>query len=425
MKKRVISVIMAVTMLGALVTGCGGSKANGDAVQGTEAVGGTSTDVSLDSGNVDLKIWSEEANFDVLNEMIEGFKQEYAGQATFNITLEQSADSETKNNVLSDVHAAADIFPMADDQLASMVAAGAVYPVPNQSEIASANLDGAVEAASINGTLYAYPFSADNGYFLYYDKRYISDADINTMDDLLKAVEKTGKKITMDWASGWYNYAFWGNTGLDFGINDDGVTNHCSWNSTDGAIKGTDVAQAMLDISKSPAFMNAGFTDQLNNGTAVAGISGVWDAAAVKTKWGENYGAAKLPTYTCAGKQVQMASFKGYKMYGVNSYSKHLGWALKLAEWLSNEQNQVLRFERMSQGPSNKNASASEAVGKNPAIQAVQAQAEFGVLQRVGNSYWGPTTDFGNMMAIGNPNGIELQELLDTMVAGITKSAAN
>ena len=37
--------------------------------------------------------------------------------------------------------------------------------------------------------------------------------------------------LTMDWSSGWYLYSFFGNTGLDFGVNDDGVTNHCNWNA--------------------------------------------------------------------------------------------------------------------------------------------------------------------------------------------------
>lgn len=416
--------MMTVAMLGTLVTGCGGSGGKDSAPEGTEVAGSgvnVGLDMSLDSGDVELRIWSEEANFDVLNKMIDSFKQEYGSQANFTITLEQNSDAETKNNVLADVHAAADIFPMADDQLASMVAGGAICAPPNQEEIIGRNLEGAVESASINGTIYAYPFSADNGYFLYYNKKYLSESDVQTMDGLLAAAEKAGKKVSMDWSSGWYNYAFWGNTGLDFGINEDGVTNHCNWNEATGL----QVAQAMLNIAKSPAFLNSGLTeDNVASDTIIAGVSGVWDASMVQAHWGD-YGAVKLPTYTMGGQQVQMASFKGYKMYGVNSYSKHLGWALKLADWLSNEENQVLRFEERSQGPSNKNAAASDAVGKAPAIKAVQEQSEFGVLQRVGNSYWNPTTEFGNTMAAGNPNGLELQELLDTMVAGITASAAN
>ena len=53
----------------------------------------------------------------------------------------------------------------------SLVASGALEPVPNADVISSANLEESVAAASYNGVLYGYPMTADNGYFLYYDKR--------------------------------------------------------------------------------------------------------------------------------------------------------------------------------------------------------------------------------------------------------------
>lgn len=70
-----------------------------------------------------------------------------------------------------------------------------------------------------------------------------------------------------------------------------------------------------------------------------------------------------------AGQQVQMSSFTGYKMMGVNAYSKYPEWAAKFADWLTNEENQTIRFEERNQGPSNTNAAASDAVKQVPAIQ--------------------------------------------------------
>ena len=119
----------------------------------------------------------------------------------------------------------------------------------------------------------------------------------------------------------------------------------------------------------------------------------------------------------------QMASFTGYKMMGVNYYSENKEWAHKLAAWFTNEENQTLRFVDRSQGPSNINAAASDEVTKVPAIQAVIAQSEFGVLQRVGNSYWAALTEFGTTMADGNPKGTALQEIMDKLVESITASA--
>lgn len=435
MKKKIVAGLMLTTVLCMALGGCGSNTANessdvsesvvpGAETSSTETVSGTD---EADNGVVELTVWSEEDNFDLLNQMIDSFKQKYAGQAEFEINLVQGSDSETRNVLLGDIHNGADVFPFADDQLSAMVAAGALYPVPNADEVKNANIEEAVSAASINGTLYAYPMTADNGYFLYYDKNVLSDEDVQTMDGMLAALEAAGKTFSMQLNSGWYLYSFFGNTGLEFGVNDDGVTNYCNWNAAEGDIKGIDIAQAILNITSSPAFINeedGDFVAGIQSGSVAAGISGVWNAVAVKEAWGSDYGAVKLPTYTVAGQQVQMASFTGYKMMGVNAYSKHPEWAAKLADWFTNEENQTLRFEQRAQGPSNSNAAASDAVKQVPAIQAVIAQSQYGKLQRVGNSYWDACTAFADTMAAGNPSGQDLQEIMDTLVDGITASTA-
>lgn len=422
-----MSLLLAGTVAAAMFCSCAKNEnVKTDSSEISEAV----TDAADASGSqtVSLNIWCEESGIDTMNKMIESFKQKYAGEAEFDFTITVNADSATRDNVLADIHNAGDIITLPDDQLTALVAAGALEPVPNADEIIAANVPEAAEAAKINGVLYAYPMTADNGYFLYYDKRYISDSDAETLDGILAAAEKCGKKFTMEWTSGWYMYSFFGNTGLEFGLNDDGVTNYCSWNSTEGDIKGVDVAQALLDISASPAFelrADPDFPAGVKDGTIVAGVSGVWNAIEVKNAWGDDYGAAKLPTYTCNGKQIQMSSFTGYKMVGVNYYSEHKDWACKFAEWITNEENQTLRFVERNQGPSNKNAAASDEVMKVPAIQAVIAQSEFGKLQRVGNKFWEPFTAFGETMAQGNPAGTELQEIMDILVREITASTVN
>ena len=114
-----------------------------------------------------------------------------------------------------------------------------------------------------------------------------------------------------------------------------------------------------------------------------------------------------------------MSSFSGYKLIGVNSYSDHREWAARLAEWITNEENQELRFQLRGQGPSNKNAAASEAVQNSPAIAALLEQSEFSCLQRIGGNYWEPVTNFTAEILAGNPSGKSLQEQLDTMVTGI------
>ena len=162
------------------------------------------------------------------------------------------------------------------------------------------------------------------------------------------------------------------------------------------------------------------FLAGVQNGSVIAGVSGVWNAVAIQEAWGEDAGAAKLPTYSCAGEQVQMASFSGCKLIGVNAYSRHPEWAARLAEWITSEESQRLRFERRGQGPANINAANSPQVQASPAIAALLAQSEFSQLQRVGGKFWDPVSEFALNMAAGNPAGTSLQAQLDRLSEGVT-----
>lgn len=376
-----------------------------------------------DADTVNLTVWGAAEDEELLRQIIDKFEEAYSGQADFAITFQPQSESSCTNALMGDLENGADVFAFADDQLNTLVAAGALDPVESAESVRQSNLPEAVAAASVDNTLYALPLTADNGYFLYYDKEYFTQEDIRSLDRMLDVAAEHGKKVSMEWSSGWYVYSLFGNTGLTVGLNPDGITNYCTWNSTEGKIKGTDVAQAMLDIAGHPGFIStddAGFLAGVQDGTIIAGVNGVWNAVAVEEAWGSGYGASKLPTYTCGGQEVQMASFSGYKLIGVNSYSAHKMWAARLAEWITNEENQKLRFAQRGQGPSNIVAASSEEVQSAPAIAALLEQSEFSYIQRVGGNYWDPVTAFTAEILAGNPSGKSLQDHLDTMVEGIT-----
>ena len=372
---------------------------------------------------VSLTVWGAEEDEALLQEIFASFQSRYAGEARFQFTYQPQSESSCKDALLSGLEGGADVFAFADDQVAALAAAGALDPIENAKEICGANLSAAVEAASVGGQLYAYPLTADNGYFLYYNKAYFSEEDVQSLDRMLEIAAGAGRLVTMDWTSAWYVYAFFGNTGLEVGLNDDGLTNFCTWNSTENPITGVDVAQAMLSIAASPGFASrtdTEFLEGVQNGSVIAGISGVWNAVAIQEAWGEDAGAAKLPAFTCKGDALPMASFSGCKLIGVNAYSEHPEWAARLAEWITNEENQRLRFMLRGQGPSNTNAANSPEVQASAAIAALLAQSEYSQLQRVGGKFWDPVTEFAGNMARGNPSGTSLQAQLDHMVEGIT-----
>ena len=150
---------------------------------------------------VELTVWGGEEDEALLEQIFASFREHYAGQADFRITYQSQSESNCKDVLLGDLEAGADVFAFADDQVAALAAAGGLDPIEDDAAIRGASLPAAVEAASVEGALYAYPLTADNGYFLYYNKAYFTDEDVQSLDRMLEAAEQAGKLVAMDWSS--------------------------------------------------------------------------------------------------------------------------------------------------------------------------------------------------------------------------------
>ncbi|MDD3337023.1 MAG: extracellular solute-binding protein, partial [Eubacteriales bacterium] len=319
--------------------------------------------MALAEETIQLTVWVGDNYPAITEKMVESFKAAHPDQ-TFEITIGIESESTCKDTVLTDPEAAADVFTFADDQLAELVNAGALQPVVlNPEDVIAANGEGAVNAATMNDTLYAYPMSASNGYFMYYDSRFFSEEDVTSLNAMAAKAAAAGKQVGMQFGAdgGWYLYSFFKAAGLNMYINEDGLTNTCDWNNEVGA----NVCQAILDLVAGGGFRadsTSNLVSAAADGTVVALVDGTWDSGAIQEAFGEGYACVKLPAFTCGGEELQMASFAGYKLVGVNPFSANVGYAMMLADWLTNEENQTLRFEDQGDGPSNINAAGSEAV---------------------------------------------------------------
>ena len=429
MKKKVLSALLCASMVATMVAGCGGSSsettdsnaaADNSAADNSAAAGTEEAAAPAASGDtIALRVWAAEEDQTLTNELIEQFKEANPDQ-TFDITVGVESESNAKDDILVDPTAAADVFAFASDQLIDLVDAGVLQAVQDVDTVSSQNVAGAVEAATVDGTLYAYPMSADNGYFLCADTTMLLNRS-NQLGCNPTDCAAAGKKAGMVLASGWYNAGFFYGAGFTTVLNDDGST-AMDWNGTSAdGIKGTDVVDGMLAIATNPAFLpitDGDTANQIATGELGAIVSGTWDAAAVQEAFGDGYAACALPTYTCAGNQVPMGSAAGYKMIGVNANSAQVGWAMELAKFLTNEQSQETRFaERQIRINPSIAAGESDEVKANVAIAAVTAQnGANGVVQIVGIGYWDPSEAFGEIIAQGNPDGTDVQTLLDNLV---------
>lgn len=422
--------VLALGLVGAMaisMAACGKTSSSTD--NGGSGNAGTSNET------VSLRVWGGEEDQNLLKDLVEKFKTTYPDQK-FDIEIGVESESTAKDTVLTDVEAAADVFAFASDQIVDLNNAKALaniedmdaalqnYAKKSVADVKAANGDGSVEAASIDGKLMAFPMTGGNGYFLYYDSSVISDEDAATWDTLLAAADKAGKKVGMTLASGWYDASFFYGAGFTTGLNDDGTTAIDFNGTSKDGYTGVQVTQSMLNIASNKAFMaiaDGDVSNQIAGGTLAAVVSGTWDADNAQKAFGDGYAAAKLPTYTLDGKQVQQGSVSGYKFLGVNAYSKNVGWATVLAEFLTNEESQATRFEQRQLAPTNKKVAASDEVSKNVAIAASGAQDAYGVIQTVSAKYWDPAKTFGEMIAQGSISATDekaIQDALDTMVEG-------
>ena len=363
---------------------------------------------------VSLKVWGPQEDQAVLKEMVDSFKQENTDK-NYDIKLAVVGEKDTKTKILEDPAAAADVFSFANDQIRDLVNAGALYEITrNKDKIESENLKSSVEAAKLNDKLYAYPMTADNGYFLYYDSSVVSADQAKKLDDILAAANKANKKVLMDVSDGWYLLG----AGCTIGVDENGKQT-CNFNNENGVKAG----EAIKAFTANKAFMT-GDNNILTGGmgdTICAGVSGTWNAEAIQDKLGDHYAATKLPTFTMDGKQVQMGSFAGYKMVGINSQTKQPVEAMKLAEWLTNEKNQLVRFEKRAMGPSNIKASEDERIKKNVALAALAEQQKHASSQRdVLQNFWAAGEAFGTAME-SKDYSKTVKQLLDAMVEQTVK----
>lgn len=435
MKKKVISALLCVSMMATLVAGCG-SKAADDSsntdsnnatadTQAADSSNATSSEdaianlIAATDGTVNIQLWCSELESyqTVMKELTDKFQEQYS-DVDFNITIGAVSEADAKDKVLEDIDAAADVFVFADDQVNDLVNAGALQEVAATYtyDPTETNSKATVDAATKDGKLYAYPLTASNGYFLYYDSSIFSEDDVASWEALTAKAEDAGVQVGMNIADGWYLYGFFAGAGCELSMNEDN-TNNCDWNSETGV----KVAESVENIASSSSFVSIADEDaitMLSDGTLSAYVSGTWDAKSFQEAYGDGYAACKLPTFDVDGTATQMGSYAGYKFVGVNSHAENIGWSMLLAEYLTNEESQLAIGNATEEGPANINAAAQI---DSPALAALAAQSAYADQQVVGQNYWDPAKALGQNLVDG---ASDIQGVLDDAVDGITQEIA-
>jgi len=396
--KKILALLLAVLMLASVLAACGGNKTTND--QKSAASG----DIFHGENDIKLLVWAPEAAVQLTQTLCENFKSEHSDK---NITIEVKPQEEgdVAAQILNDPEVAGDVFSFACDQMNRLDKSKVLDPVPSDfaTEVKDRDSESSIEAATMKGELLAYPETGENGYYLVYDKSVVTDEDAKTLEGVLAACKKAGRKFNMDAGNGFYSCMFMFTGGLEIqGLSDTGVqqfNNYDEEKVVDSLEAFANLFHEYSDIFQSDNVDKTGSGMAQNPRSVAAGIDGSWNAATVKSKLGDDYGAAKLPTINIKGTDTQIISMNGSKLIGVNARSKFPEAAQLLANYLTDEEAETARLEELSWLPSNIKAAESDIVKKNPALSALSDQAQFSEPQiNIADTFWSPVGTLGNKL---------------------------
>lgn len=411
--KKILAILMAGVLTATAFAGCGGGGESSNTNSGSSSKSGESSATGVNASTVDyayfgeednvkLKVWAPDAAVNLVKKQIEEFKKTYS-EKKFDITVIAQGEQDAGTQMLNDASAAADVFSFPSDQLNKLVDAGVIAPVAKgfTDFVSTSNSEDTVKAGTISNTLYAYPETNDNGYYMVYDNTVVTEEDAKTLEGTLAACKKAGKKFIFDAGDGFYacTFAFTAGAKID-GLEEDGTQKFVEYDE-DAAVKTLQAfAKLIKDYKGTFTSLNVkNVASGFKNGTCGAGVDGSWDTKVNQDSLGDKFGAAKLPTINVDGEDKQLVSVFGYKYIGVNGSSKFPNSAQILALYLAGEECQKQRTEELGWGPSNVNVQKDKVVTESPVLNAIKAQAENSCTQvNIASTLWTPMGNLGNKL---------------------------
>ena len=425
--KKIIALLMVLVMVFSLAA-CGNSNNTTNPTTGNNnndpkpTNGNNQGNNSQLAGTYDAKIWVAEEIKELTEQQIANFNATNGQGITINATVEAVGEGDAATAMTTDVEAGADIFCFAQDQAARLIQAGALAQLGvKAAELVSTSNDAGTVAAVTSGeNLWAYPLTADNGYFMYYDKSVISDDIIDSLEDIIAACEASGTNLSFELENSWYIVSFFFATGCDSTWETDGDGNFIKVNDTFNSAKGLLACEGLSKVVTSKSYVNSSQASDFEATVpSSVVVSGTWNYETAKNILGENFGVADLPSFTASnGETYHLASYNGCKLMGVKPQTDAVKAAVMhlLAQYLTNETCQLERFEAKGWGPSNLAAQTNEKVSTSEHLTALWAQNKYSVPQgQIHGSWW----DIAKVIATSLKDGMEAQTALDNYVASM------
>ena len=402
--KKILSLVISALSL-ASVVGCGGNN-------------GTSTNNSSNTtGNTDDKvitIWVGAESVQFYSEKVEEYKTKYAQEKgeTFPCTFSvKGVDTGTAADVwLQDPEVGADIFTIAHDNIAKLVAGNCpIMPITDQellTQVNEMNPDSFLDV--IKGTYKETEFSFAVPYIsqalvLFYNKQYVTAEQAKTWEGLREAAEAASAQVGKTVQAG----SFLGTDGYNFSwpvlarkvsdnsttvkIYEGGVQDNCYFQGDDtvSIVKWTQDYFKSENGAKFPS--SAGWEVELQNTVSLSVIGGAWSYKAAKAALGSNLAITTLPKFTITkdsaygnsteGTQYQSGTFVDCKAFVMKRASKCAAYLQDVVKYLTTIEMQEQSFEACQNLPAYKNAATEFEAMTGDTLEAQLAAAQVNMAQ--------------------------------------------
>lgn len=369
MKRKLVSLLLAASLVVMTLTGCSGDNSNDadtsttskDSTEQTEADtdatdsdDSSATNSNLTTDNITLKVWeSTEGPDKFIEQAGEAFAELYP-----NITIEfvnvELGDSSGQIALDGPAGVGADLFAAPHDKLGELVSGGHVLPTVDADTVSAEVLAACQQALTYDGTMYGYPVSAET-YALFYNKDLIAEEDVpTTFEDVATyAAENTSGDnygFLMDVGNIYYSIIFTTSDDNRLFGPDGTDTSNTNINS-EASVKGMEFFHSLRESIDVPATdLTTSVCDSaFASGNAAMFITGLWNVTVFEDA-GVDFGVTTLPSLP--GNDTPAASFSGTRAMFVSAYSDYPEEAAAFAEFLLTEEMQQLRFELTGSLPS-------------------------------------------------------------------------
>ncbi|MBR1692096.1 MAG: extracellular solute-binding protein [Lachnospiraceae bacterium] len=437
-RKKLLALALSAVMVMSMAAGCGSNSSSGGGASNS-GTGDTATEAPADSSGdsqsapadgevqaVSLKVWTPEEEMEITQQMCDKFNEDHPEfDCTFDIVV--VGIDESVNNLETDADTAADVFLMPSGSIPQLVEEGLIYPITyDQDNVMSLYGEGAIEACSRDGLLYAVP-SSPNSWFMYYNKNLYSEDDVKSLETMMaKDLGDDIANFSCTVHNSWYIEAFFYAAGCTLFGEDGSNPNDCTWNNEDGFKAG----QYLIDLVNNPKYVEDedGLAGSLmKDGKLAALCSGTWAANDIKEALGDGYAACALPTITIDGKECQLSNFADYKCHAVKSNTAYPLAAQQLCEYLDAPENQLIRYEEASETPTALSLLDNPELAEDAAALALVAQTQYATPQPAisqMNEYWTPAEALGTGIVNKEITEANLQQQLDALVESVTTKLA-